>query len=87
MSDERLKMLKWQHLKVELDNREKDWPDGSKYEFDHDRQTVIWSFGKQLDATTRLVWHLTDKDLSIPKPSAIASQIIEQALKIAKGQN
>jgi len=57
--DERLQMLKWHHLKVELDDREKEWPKDSKYEFDYDKQTVTWLFGEQSQVSERLVWHLT----------------------------
>ena len=29
VDDERLKMLRWHHLKAELDNRDKQWPEDS----------------------------------------------------------
>ena len=87
MPDERLKMLKWHHLKVELDDLEKQWPEGSSYEFDYDKQTVAWSFGEQTNAPGRLVWHLTDEDLSTPKPTDVAERIIREAKKLAERED
>lgn len=87
MPDERLKMLKWHHLKVELDDREKQWPEESSYEFNHDKQTVTWSFGEQTNAPGRFIWHLTEKDLSSPKPTDVAERIIRHANKLAKGED
>jgi len=63
VDDEKLKMLKWHHLKVELDNREKQWPEDSEYEFDREKQTVTWFFGRQGQAPHRLVCHVTREDL------------------------
>ena len=83
MPDERLKMLKWHHSKVELDDREPQWPADSKYEFDHDKETVTWIFEGQSQAPGRLVWHLTQEELSSPKPSDVAERIIKQANKLA----
>jgi len=87
MSDERLETLKWHHLKVELDDREKQWPEGSSFEFDHDKKTVTWSFGEKTKSPGRLIWHLTDKDLSTPKPTDVAERIIQQANRLAKGED
>ena len=83
VADERLKMLRWHHLQVELDDREKQWPKGSSYEFDYDNQTVVWSFGGKQLAPGRFVWHLTDDDLSEPKPSQLAEVIIKRANFVA----
>ena len=87
MPDERLKMLKWHHLKAELDDREQQWPEDSSYEFDYDKQTVTWLFGEQSDAPGCLVWHLTEKDLSTPKPIDVAERIIREANKLAKRED
>jgi len=84
VSDDRLKMLKWHHLKVELDNREQQWPEGSSYEFDHDRQTVNWLMGERRKAPFRLVWHLTDEELSLPDPSGIADRMIQKAIEVER---
>ena len=85
--DDRLMMLRWHHLKVELDMREKEWPEDSRYEFDHDKQTVTWLFGGQSLAPDRLVWHLTGEALSSHKPFDVADRIVKQANKVAKGQD
>jgi len=85
--DERLAMLKWHHLKVELDNQEKEWPEGSHYEFAYEEQTVIWFFGQQEPAPERLVLHLTHEDLWSAKPSDVADRIIRQANKVANGED
>ncbi len=87
MPDDRLTMLKWPHLKVELEDREKQWPEDSRYEFDQDKQTVTWLFGGQGQAPDRLVWHLTQKELSSPKPSDVAERIIKLANKVAKAED
>ena len=87
MDDEKLRMLRWHHLKAELDDRENDWPEDSTYEFDHDKQTVTWLFGRQSHAPYRLVWHLTSDELSAPKPTDVAGLIIKWANKVAKGED
>ena len=86
MSDDRLKMLKWQHLKAELDKQEKSWPKGSSYEFDHDKQTVEWHFESEGEAPEFFVWHLTNEELASPKPSEVVSRIIRQVNNVAKGE-
>jgi hypothetical protein len=85
VSDDRLMMLKWHHLKVELDNREKQWPENTSYEFDYDKQTVTWLFGERANAPERLIWHLTDEDLSEPKPVDVANRIIDRANELVEG--
>ena len=87
MPDERLEMLRWHHLKVELDDRENQWPEGSSYEFDYDKQTVTWFFAEQSNAPGSLVWHLTETDLSTPKPTDVAERIIKHANKLAEGED
>lgn len=87
MPDDRLMMLKWPHLEEELENRRKLWPDGSRYEFDPDKQTITWLFGGEEQAPERLVWHLTQEELSSPKPSDVAERIIKLANKVAKAQD
>ena len=86
MSDDRLKMLKWPHLKAELDKRESEWPKDSAYEFDHDKQAVRWIFHGEIEAPAYLLWHLTNEELASPKPAVVASRIIRQANKVAKGE-
>ena len=85
--DDRLKMLKWPHLKAELDKRESDWPKGSSYEFDHEKQSVTWQFGSESGAPEFLVWHLTNVELASPKPSDVASRIVRQVNKVAMGED
>lgn len=85
MPYDRLKMLKWQHLTVELDKQQKHWPEGSVYEVDHDKQTVTWLFGRESQSPEFLVWHVTDKELASPKPIDVASRIVRQANKIREG--
>ena len=85
MPDERLKMLRWHHLKVELDNREKQWPSGSSYEFDEVKQTVTWFFEEKGELPERVVWHLREEDLSLPKPTEVADRIIALANEIQSG--
>ncbi len=80
MGDERLEMLKWHHLKVELDNQEKQWPEDSEYEFDHEKQTVTWFFGGQSQTPDRLVCHLTREDLWSLKPNDVANRIMKWAI-------
>ena len=87
MDDDRLKMLKWHHLKVALDNREQQWPEGSEYEFDHEKQKVTWSFRGQSKAPDRLVWLLRREELWSPKPADVADRIIRCANKVAKGED
>ena len=87
MDDEKLRMLKWHHLKVALDDRENDWPEDSKYEFDQKKQTVTWLFGRQSQAPHRLVWHLTSDELSTPKPTDVTGLIIKWANKVAKRED
>ena len=55
VDDERLKMLRWQHLKVELDDRANEWPKNSRYEFDQNQQVVTWHFARQNQEPGRLV--------------------------------
>ena len=86
VSDDRLKMLKWQHLKVELDDREKQWPEHSSYEFDHDKQTVTWLFGGESQTPEFFVWHLTDEEIASPKPAEVANRIIRQVNKVAESE-
>lgn len=83
--EERLEMLKWHHLKAELDDREKEWPKGSKYELDYEKQTVTWFFGEQSDAPDRLVWHLTQEEIASPKPLGVANRIIREVNRLADG--
>jgi hypothetical protein len=80
-------MLKWHHLKVEFDNRERQWPEGSEYEFDHEKQTVTWFLRSQSQAPDRLVCHLTREELWSPKPFDVADRIIKWANKMAKGED
>ncbi len=87
MPDDRLEMLKWPHLKVELEDRQKQWPADSKYEFDSDKLTVTWLFEGESPAPNRLVWHLTREEISSPKPADVAERIIKQANKVSKAED
>ena len=87
MPDDRLEMLKWPHLKVELEDRQKQWPAGSRYEFDPDKLTVTWLFEEDGQAPDRLVWHLRREEISSPKPAKVADLIIKQANKVSKAKD
>ena len=87
MPDDRLEMLKWPHLKVELEDRQKQWPAGARYEFDPDKLTVTWLFEGDGQAPDRLVWHLRREEISSPKPAEVADLIIKQANKVSKAKD